>query len=284
MPAAHEEEEQKNEFADLTPAEKLACAIEAMGATRWRGQPVSWDLLPLQSRRGAAETLRRKRMHVDPLTGLTAGQVDRLYDRIGGALEKALPGLVEAYVREMLPRLADQVVADATAGVEKAVKDAIAAMPRPQDGRDALEIDVLASIEPRRSYGTGTFASYRGGLLKAVRNTDPLEEHANPVDAGWRVIVDGLAEIDCDWIDERTMDLVAKSTSGKRVMTTRAAIPGLVYKGVWGRSASYVKGDSVTADGNLWIARRPSEGYEPGKNDCWQLAVRKGRDLRPGKG
>ena len=57
------------------------------------------------------------------------------------------------------------------------------------NGRDALEIDVLSAIDETRSYPRGTFASHRGGIVRAVRNTDPLT--GDLVSAGWSVIVEG---------------------------------------------------------------------------------------------
>ena len=53
------------------------------------------------------------------------------------------------------------------------------------DGRDAIQIEVLPAIDEAKSYPRGTWASFRGGLIRAARNTDPITGALH--EAGWHV-------------------------------------------------------------------------------------------------
>lgn len=67
-------------------------------------------------------------------------------------------------------------------------------------------------------------------------------------------------------------------TGGGRVY--RFSLPIILDRGVWREEARYERGDAVTSDGSLWIARRDDPSHEPGKGDAWRLAVTRGRHGR----
>lgn len=67
------------------------------------------------------------------------------------------------------------------------------------DGANAWEVTVLQSIDPEQSYARGTCASYKGGLILATRNTSPISGSLE--DAGWRVVVEGVAARHGDQIE-----------------------------------------------------------------------------------
>lgn len=60
-------------------------------------------------------------------------------------------------------------------------------------------------------------------------------------------------------------------------------LPALIDRGVWRGDGSYERGDCVTADGSLWIAREDNPNHEPGKGPQWRLAVTKGKNGRDAK-
>lgn len=78
------------------------------------------------------------------------------------------------------------------------VGKAVAALPRPRDGedgepgRDALDIVVLEEIDEAKVYPRGTFACHRGGTIYATRKTSPITDSLE--EAGWRVVMNGIAE------------------------------------------------------------------------------------------
>jgi hypothetical protein len=50
-------------------------------------------------------------------------------------------------------------------------------------------------------------------------------------------------------------------------------------RGVWREDvADYLKGNSVTFGGSLWISQKDSPNGKPGLSEDWRLAVKKGRD------
>ena len=64
-----------------------------------------------------------------------------------------------------------------------------------EPGRDALAISPLDAIDPERSYARGTYACHQGGLVNALRATEPLPADGDLERAGWRVIVRGLDDL-----------------------------------------------------------------------------------------
>lgn len=67
-------------------------------------------------------------------------------------------------------------------------------------------------------------------------------------------------------------------TGGGRVQ--RFTLPAIIDRGVWRADGKYERGDAVTADGSLWIAKADSPNHEPGKGPQWRLAVTRGRNGR----
>ena len=56
----------------------------------------------------------------------------------------------------------------------------------------------------------------------------------------------------------------------------------LAFRGPWKSGDTYPRGAAVQHDGHLWIALR-STSDAPGGSDGWQLAVRRGREGKPGR-
>lgn len=152
------------------------------------------------------------------------------------------------------------------------------------DGKDALEIDPLPVIDEERSYARGTWACYRGGWVKALRNTDPLCESSGIEKAGWAVMNEGIAEVAVDMGEDlRTFAVGVELTSGKTVVKT-FTLPVVLYRGTYKKGDKYARGDSVTWGNQQYVALKDTE-QEPmpvGTGD-WQLAIKKGRDGKDGK-
>lgn len=147
-----------------------------------------------------------------------------------------------------------------------------------QPGRDGLDVEII-DLDESKSYPRGTYATWNGGLLRSLRRTDPLEE--SPEKSGWHVIMNGIAGIELDQIDERNFAIRLQTTSGQPV-EKKIRVPAIIDKGVWKSDRGYNKGDGVTYQGSFWIAQESTED-KPGSKD-WRLAVKKGRDGKDGKG
>lgn len=149
-----------------------------------------------------------------------------------------------------------------------------------KDGRDALELDVI-EIDPKKSYARGTVASYAGGLIKAERRTSPINGRLS--DAGWRVILRGVAQTELvERDDRRTLAVRLTHTDGE-VVEHEIRSQAIIYREIYQEGTEYVGGDAVTWAGSLWIALRATASKPGDGSPDWRLAVKKGRDGRDAK-
>jgi hypothetical protein len=167
----------------------------------------------------------------------------------------------------------------------------MAAQPVPKDGRDgrdgkdgeagrdAAALEVLDAIHPERSYARGTWACCRGGLVRAVRQTEPLPEGGALERAGWQVVVRG--------VDDIAFGLEGRVSTVKLTLTDGAADthalhwPMLIYRGVF-TPGDYEPGDTVTYAGQLYHCNLPTSERPDIGAPVWTLAVRHGRDAKNG--
>jgi hypothetical protein len=161
--------------------------------------------------------------------------------------------------------------------VRKMVDAAVSRIPAANDGKDALQIDVLDGIDEQRSYPRNTYATFRGGLVRSFRATDPLPHDGNLERSGWHVVTRGLDDISIGLDDDmRTVKIKMACTDGRLVEET-FSVPSMVYRGVYERG-SHQKGDAVTWGGSVWVARRGTSEPPKGPSDDWVLAVKRGKD------
>lgn len=146
-----------------------------------------------------------------------------------------------------------------------------------RDGRDALELEILSGIDPKKAYPRGTVAAFRGGLIRAERRTSPVDGSLES--AGWRVILRGVASTELRPSDDgRSLAVRLVHTDGE-VVEQRLLSPAIIYREIW-REGDYEAGDAVTFGGSLWIALRATSAKPGDGSPDWRLAVKKGRDGR----
>lgn len=153
-----------------------------------------------------------------------------------------------------------------------------------EEGRDAAQIEVLDGIDPLRRYQRGTYASHRGGLLRARRATDLLPEDGDLEKAGWQTILRGIDSVSLEAGDDlRSISLALRMTDGNTI-TKAVTVPVVVDRGIFKAGENYERGDGATWDGSFWIAQRKTADDErPGDaSGAWRLAVKRGRDGRDG--
>ena len=93
---------------------------------------------------------------------------------------------------------------------------------------------------------------------------------------------DGTLEaLKVEQIDERSWRLVRADGTPIDGGTLTFTVP--LYRGVFAAGTGYVKGDSVTFGGALWIAREATRDKPGDGATAWQLAVKAGREGREGK-
>lgn len=146
-------------------------------------------------------------------------------------------------------------------------------------GRDALEIDILPGIEESKSYPRGTFAEHRGGVIRAIRNTDPITDSLDK--AGWVVSMNGIADFSEEILDEgRTIKRTTFFTGGRAVIQ-EFKTSMVLYRGVW-REGEFQRGDVATWSGCSWHCEKTTSD-KPGTSDAWKMMVKSGRDGKDGK-
>ena len=162
-------------------------------------------------------------------------------------------------VKEML----EGIVKEAVAGIE---------LPKPENGRDAAELDIMPLIDEAKSYPRGVYATHRGGLWKSHSTTHGMK--------GWECIVDGIFKTVVNRIDDRNFCFIVERASGS-ISKLPFEVESTRYKKIYVEGREYNKGDFVTWAGSLWhcnekTVEKPGEGSE-----AWTLAVKKGRDHNP---
>lgn len=144
-------------------------------------------------------------------------------------------------------------------------------------GRDALDLEILPGIDETKTYPRGTFAEHRGGVILAVRNTDPMEA-GELARAGWTVVMNGIAEETEETLDDgRTIARRTIYTDG-RVFERKVMTALLIYRGVW-REGQHERGDVTTWAGSAWHCQEATT-EKPGTSSAWKLMVKSGRDGR----
>lgn len=99
-----------------------------------------------------------------------------------------------------------------------------------------------------------------------------------------RVTVDRLKKLFLKGIDDRyapAFEEIAGSLGAliERVGRIERELDDFDWKGVWDEGAHYVKRNSVSFGGSLWLCRKNTTS-KPGSSDDWKLIVKRGRDGR----
>jgi len=143
-------------------------------------------------------------------------------------------------------------------------------------GRDALAIDILPLIDESKSYPRGTFAEHRGGMIRALRNTDPITDGLDK--AGWSVCMNGVdTEDELMLEDGRTVRRTTTYTNGRQMVREHKTV-AMIYRNIW-REGEYEPGDVVTWGGSAWHCQGKTTD-KPGLSAAWRLMVKHGS---PGK-
>lgn len=161
----------------------------------------------------------------------------------------------------------EEVCAMVSEAVAKAVSEI--EIPKAQDGKDALQLEILPEFDESKSYVRGTYALRDGGIWRAWQQTDGMK--------GWEPVTRGFPIIEHEIVDERYYVIRAVQTGGEPV-EKRYKLPVMIYRGTWTDKA-YDKGDTVTSAGSLWHCEEDNNEKKPGTVDSgWRLCAKKGRD------
>ncbi|SPP31514.1 hypothetical protein ARAF_0643 [Arsenophonus endosymbiont of Aleurodicus floccissimus] len=115
-------------------------------------------------------------------------------------------------------------------------------IPKPQDGKDgkngkdALNIELLPSIDESRSYPRGTFATHRGDIWRSFQQTTGMH--------GWECVVNGHYTESEEFKDARTLSIRSEMSNGP-ITTSEYTIPTMIYGGIYSIEKEYQTGDVV---------------------------------------
>lgn len=84
----------------------------------------------------------------------------------------------------------------------------------------------------------------------------------------------GFDDWTCEYDGERSFTFAARA--GDREKRFTFAVPVPLYRGVFKAEQGYDRGDCVTHDGAVWIARSAPIGKPGAVGSGWQLAVKRG--------
>lgn len=145
---------------------------------------------------------------------------------------------------------------------------------QPQDGRDALHLEILPGIDEAKTYARNTYAKHDGGLWRSFEQTSGMR--------GWECIVEGLKAVSVTQDGDREFSVTLAKSSGAEVVQ-KFAMPIQIYKGVHKDGEKYDQYDNVTWAGSQWTSTKAENTDKPGSSDAWTLVVkagRNGKDLR----
>ena len=188
-------------------------------------------------------------------------------------IEDAKP-LIQAAVDEIKASIPAPVKGDKGDSVtiddiKPLLEKAVSELPKPkdgEDGKDAVDLEILPEIDESKSYARSTYASHKGGLWRSYEKTIGVR--------GWECIVDGLANIDVSYDGERKACVRIEQASGV-VVEKELAIPAVIAKGVW-REGNYSQGDFVQLSGSSWLAVKDTSERPGDASGEWILAAKQG--------
>lgn len=140
-------------------------------------------------------------------------------------------------------------------------------------GLDAIQIEILPQLNTSKRYPKGTYARYKGGVVRSYRDTDIGND---ALACGWEVVMNGVDEVQVHQLEVGQFAIKSILTNGQSHIV-KVTLPAMEYKKVWNEGQEYVKGSVVTQNGSMWHCNRPTTD-KPGTSDAWTLCVKKGSD------
>lgn len=166
------------------------------------------------------------------------------------------------------------------------VRKAVDALPTPKDG-----VGIVEALQDRDGHLRLTLSDGQTKDVGPIAGRDvDMVAVANLIRetlASWPKPTNGVDGKDGVGFDDLSFDhdehgrLVLKFQRGDVVKT--ALVPCFVDRGVWRQGDTYLKGDSVTWGGSVFIAQVDDPTTKPETSKEWRLAVKRGDKGSPGQ-
>lgn len=170
---------------------------------------------------------------------------------------------------------------DVLAGVRGLVAEAVDAIPVPRSVVGAVidrDGDLCVVLSDGESKKLGRVVG-EDGLPGKDGVSIPGKDGENGKDG--KDGRDGLGFKDMSVTFDGERSFIFKFALEDRVEELSLKVPFMIYRGVW-RAGLYERGDCVTRDGSMFVAREDTD-KQPGTIESgWQLATKRGRDGRDG--
>ena len=179
-----------------------------------------------------------------------------------------------------LPAPKDGKDGASTDEIREMVADAIKAMPAPKDGQSVTVQQVVDALSPVVDQKIATWAleferRAQGVLERAV---DRMPKPRDGKDGA-----DGLGFDDLQVSFDGERSVVLRFVRGETVKEFPLTLPAVIDRGVFKEGADYVRGDGVTWGGSFWIAQGETKSKPDAASGGWRLAVKRGRDGKDGR-
>jgi hypothetical protein len=180
--------------------------------------------------------------------------------------------MLEADLDELVDALAEETRVYVEKRLAELRAELAAEFATKMAARGLDDLEIVETIHPQRSYPGGTFALHGGGMVLALRDTNPLSSAEGLEDAGWKVVQDGIADIRRGPDEDDTATIIVERTSGEAKAFRIEIARGLIDKGVHRPGMRYRAGDAVTSDESYWVCRKDTKSTPP--HDDWRLIIK----------
>jgi hypothetical protein len=178
-------------------------------------------------------------------------------------------------IKAMRSEIVDEITRAVSLQAKAMIQEAVDAIPKPKDGKDGADgksvtvEDVMPVLEGLHGKWALEWERRANDALASAIDKMPRPKDGQDGKDGL-----GFDDLEFEQIDER--NAVARFKSGDRVKEFPVRMYGLFYRGVYAIDGQYLKGDTVTYGGSLWIAEedKPKKPGDPGSG--WKLAAKRG--------
>lgn len=236
-----------------------------------------------------------------------------LADLVDKAVER-LPKPQAVTVDDFAPLIERGVEAAVAEALPDLVRDEVAKIPRPEDGKSITIAEVEPVLQgmvdkaveripkPKDGIGlTGGLIDQDGNLVLTatdgstkmvgrVAGTNGVDVDMERVTSLIKAEVaaipkpengkDGLGFEDLTVEQESERRFVIRFNRSDRVKEFGFDIPVMIYRGLFQLGTKYERGDTVTWAGSLWHCEAPTADKPGADNPNWKLAAKRGRDAK----
>lgn len=225
------------------------------------------------------EDLARERASATP-TAASEVDYEKIFEQVNEYIIRSVDDALAAIPKPTNGKDADPAL------VAKMVEEAVAAievvLPDPIPGKDGTSVDpeqVRAMVKGEVAQAILALPKEKTADLEAIKlMVDLAVTHylasmpSPPAGKDGLSVKDFRAEL---LADERTLRF--SLAGGDEAQVSEVVLPMVISRDAYESGKEYVRGDSVAWDGSWWVAKRATSAV-PGTGDSWKLMAQRGRN------